>query len=59
MAVTRNAAHALNRGHRVGQLAPGFQADLLIHRYDTVEELAYWVGPNPVARTIKSGRAAA
>lgn len=55
-ACTVNAAHALGRGDRIGRLQQGYQADLLVHRVPSVEELAYWVGPNPVRAVVKRGR---
>lgn len=55
-ACTVNAAHSLGRGERIGRIQEGYQADLLVHRVPSVEELAYWVGPNPVRRVVKRGR---
>jgi imidazolonepropionase len=55
-ASTVNAAEAVGRGDRIGRIQPGHQADLLVHQYPSVEELAYWTGPNPVRTVIKRGR---
>jgi imidazolonepropionase len=55
-ATTTNAAHALGRGTTVGRLAPGFRADVLVHHHSTVDDLAYWVGPNPVRHVVHGGR---
>ena len=45
-AVTVNAAHSLDRGHRIGSLEPGKAADFAIHECDDYRELPYWVGRN-------------
>jgi imidazolonepropionase len=55
-ACTTNAAHAIGRGDRIGRIEPGYQADILVHRVPSVDELAYWVGPNPVRTVVKNGR---
>jgi imidazolonepropionase len=55
-AATTNAASAVGRGDKVGRIEEGFHANLLIHHYQTVDELAYWVGPNPVRTVILGGR---
>ncbi|MBI2078324.1 MAG: imidazolonepropionase [Euryarchaeota archaeon] len=55
-ACTTNAAHALGRGNEVGRIEKGYQADLLVHDVASVEELAYWVGQNPVRAVVKRGK---
>lgn len=55
VAATLNAAHAARRGDRVGRLAPGLQADLLILESGDYRDLAYRFGGNPVRYVIKSG----
>lgn len=44
IAATVNGAAALDLAHRVGQLAPGFSADLLLLDIADVRELPYWYG---------------
>lgn len=55
-AATTNAAHAIGRGDKVGRLEPGYVANLLVHHHPSVEELTYWVGPNPVKHVVLGGR---
>lgn len=43
-AVTVNAAAALGLADRVGQLGPGFSADLALFEADDLRELPYWYG---------------
>ncbi len=56
VACTANAAAALGRGDRLGAIAVGHQADLLILDVPNVERWLYQVGVNPVRTIIKSGR---
>jgi len=44
VAATVNGAAALGLADRVGQLAPGFSADLALWAIDDVRELPYWLG---------------
>ena len=44
MAATVNGAAALGLADRVGQIAPGFSADLALFDVDDVRELPYWYG---------------
>jgi imidazolonepropionase len=44
VAGTVNGAGALGLAHRVGQLAPGFSADLALWSVEDVRELPYWYG---------------
>jgi len=56
VACTANAAAALRRSERMGAIARGFQADLLILDIPNVNRWVYQVGVNPVAKVIKAGR---
>lgn len=56
VAATVNAAHAIGMGERVGALAPGMQADLLVLDAPDYRYLAYELGGNPVRTVIKRGR---
>ena len=44
VAGTVNGAAALGRAERVGQLAPGFSADLVLWHATDVREIPYWYG---------------
>jgi len=44
VAATVNGAAALGLADRVGQLAPGFSADLALWEIDDARELPYWLG---------------
>ena len=44
VAATVNGAGALGLADRVGQVAPGFSADLALWAIDDVRELPYWLG---------------
>ena len=44
VAATVNGAAALGLADRVGQLAPGFSADLALWGVEDVRELTYWLG---------------
>ena len=52
--VTRNAARALGLADR-GMLAPGLRADLALWEIEQPADLAYWLGRNPCAATIRGG----
>ncbi len=54
-AATVNAAFALGRGNKVGQIKAQYQADLLILDISTMEELPYNMSSNPVSMVIKKG----
>jgi imidazolonepropionase len=56
VACTANAAAALRRADRIGAIAVGHQADLLILDAADVNLWAYRVGVNPVRTVIKRGR---
>lgn len=55
-AATLNAAHAIGRGHEVGSLEIGKQADLLILSEGDYRMLGYRFGVNLVQTVIKRGR---
>ncbi|MCB0197908.1 MAG: imidazolonepropionase [Anaerolineae bacterium] len=55
-AVTRNAAYAIGLGDRLGSLAPGKQADIVIVAAPDYRHLAYQFGGNLVATVIKRGQ---
>ncbi len=54
--VTLNAAYALGIADRVGSLAPGKLADVLIANVPEYTHLAYRFGANPIETVIKRGR---
>lgn len=55
-AVTVNAAVAVDRSDRIGQLAPGKQADIAIWDMSDYRELPYHYGVNLVTHVIKRGK---
>ncbi len=55
-ALTINAAYAVGRGGTVGQLTRGRQADITIYDVQSLEEIPYNLGQNPVCQTIKAGK---
>jgi len=56
VAVTLNAAHAVGLGDRVGSLAAGRAADVLVLDLPDYRHLGYRFGTNPVATVVKRGR---
>ena len=54
-ACTVNAAHVLARSDRLGRLAPGYRADLVLLDAPDWRYLAYHLGGNLVERTIVAG----
>jgi imidazolonepropionase len=57
-AVTVNAAHVLGRADRVGHLAPGYDADIVLLGASDWRHLAYHIGGEIVAAVVLSGRLA-
>lgn len=55
-AATHGAARALGRHDRVGSLAPGMQADLVVLDVPSHEDIAYRLGRNAVTTVVKHGR---
>jgi imidazolonepropionase len=55
-AATVNAAHVLRRADRVGRLAPGFDADLVLLDAPDWRHLAYHLGGEVVSAVLQSGR---
>jgi imidazolonepropionase len=57
-ACTVNAAHVLARADRVGRIAPGYEADLVLLEAPDWRHLAYHFGGEHVAVVIEKGRVA-
>jgi imidazolonepropionase len=57
-ACTLNAAHVLGRAHRVGRVAPGFAADIVVLDVPDWRYLAYHLGGEHVAVVIEDGEVA-
>ncbi len=55
-AVTVNAAHVLGRADRIGRLAPGYDAHLVLLGAPDWRHLAYHVGGAVVSAVVRSGR---
>ena len=55
---TVNAAHVLGRAARLGRIAPGFAADLVLLDAPDWRYLAYHLAGNDVALVVKGGRVA-
>ncbi|HEX8802993.1 MAG TPA: imidazolonepropionase, partial [Acidimicrobiales bacterium] len=53
---TQHAARALGLAGRVGVLAPGARADLVVWDADRPAQLIYWLGAAPVRAVLKRGR---
>ena len=53
--VTRHAARALGLQNDVGQIAPGYLAELAVWDIETPEELGYWIGYNRCRAVIRGG----
>ena len=55
-AATLNAAYAIDRGHQIGSLEPGKQADILVLDTADYRQLGYRFGANLVKMVLKRGR---
>jgi imidazolonepropionase len=56
VAATVNGASALSVADRVGQIAPGFYADLALFDIRDIRELPYWYGDNRCVATYVAGK---
>jgi imidazolonepropionase len=56
VAATVNGAAALALADRVGQLAPGYSADLALWDAEDLRELPYWYGDRRCSRTWTRGK---
>jgi imidazolonepropionase len=56
VAATVNGASALSVADHVGQIAPGFSADLALFDIGDVRELPYWYGDNRCVATYVRGK---
>jgi imidazolonepropionase len=55
-ALSLNSAYAIGVGDKVGQIAHQYQADITIYDVQSIEEIPYNIGWNPVFMTIKKGQ---
>jgi imidazolonepropionase len=55
VAATMNGACALRRGHVIGSLEPGKQADFAVYEVDDYREIPYFVAVNFCSATFKRG----
>jgi len=55
-AITVNAAWAIGLGEKLGQVRPGYQADLVVFDVKSLEEIPYNLGWNPALIIFKRGR---
>jgi imidazolonepropionase len=56
VAATVNGAAALAMADRIGQIAPGYSADLALFNVRDVRELPYWYGDNRCVATYVRGK---
>ncbi len=55
IAITVNGAAAVGEAGRIGQISPGFRADLVLIAIRDWRELSYWFGVNLVSRVWLAG----
>lgn len=55
LGVTRNAAQALGQSGRHGELAVGRFADFCVWDVESLAELSYWIGCNPLLLAVRHG----
>ena len=55
-AVTVNAAYAIGREKRIGQLSENYQADITMWNMSDYRELPYHYGVNLTGKVIKKGK---
>lgn len=55
-ALTVNGAWAIGLGSNIGQLRPGYFADVTIYDVKQLEEVPYNIGWNPVKQVLKKGK---
>lgn len=55
-AATINAAVSLHRGHRIGSIAAGKDADLVIFGVENYRQIPYYIGAGLVETVIKQGQ---
>ncbi|MGI8605797.1 MAG: amidohydrolase family protein, partial [Gaiellaceae bacterium] len=55
-ACTVNAAHVLRRADRVGRIAPGYDADLVLLDAPDWRYFAYHLGTDHVAAVVQAGK---
>jgi imidazolonepropionase len=55
-AMTVNAAYAIDRTGKIGQLAPGLPADIVLWEMNDYREMPYHYAVNLVKAVVKNGK---